>query len=277
MAVPELLGFQINHRAMRGEVRRLAGLATELAAGRQSADAARTTAIAGFITTLSHGIHHHHTMEDQLLWPAIQRSAGAEVDLRDLSDDHSELDSLLAELNDQAAAFVSTGDASALAVSLTRLADMLDEHITEEERLIFPIIKKKYVSVAEEEGRGRGPQGRQLQGRPAEDRAVRQAGGAGQVAQAGRSRPVGHARPAPRRSPAPSAVHLRAPRRRLSRPVRPVRGADLLGDPHRRRVVGRPVPAERARRDHPGCATGPMVIDPEPRPANSPSHGRSSR
>jgi iron-sulfur cluster repair protein YtfE (RIC family) len=110
MAVPELLGFQINHRAMRGEVRRLAGLATELAAGRQSADAARTTAIAGFITTLSHGIHHHHTMEDQLLWPAIQRSAGAEVDLRDLSDDHSELDSLLTELNDRAAAFVSTGD-----------------------------------------------------------------------------------------------------------------------------------------------------------------------
>ncbi|MEV6860414.1 hemerythrin domain-containing protein [Streptosporangium subroseum] len=148
MATPELLGFQINHRAMRGEVRRLAGLATELAAGRQSADAARTTAIAGFITTLSHGIHHHHTMEDQLLWPVIQRSAGAEVDLRDLSDDHSELDSLLAEVGDQAAAFVSAGDASALAASLTRLADMLDEHITEEERLIFPIIMK-YVSVAD--------------------------------------------------------------------------------------------------------------------------------
>ncbi|MGC5009237.1 hemerythrin domain-containing protein [Streptosporangium sp. DT93] len=145
---PELLGFRITHRAMRGDARRLAVLATELAAGRQSATPARASAIAAFIATLNHGIHHHHTMEDELLWPVIERSAGAEVDLRDLSDDHAELDPLLAEINGQAAAFASTGDASALARSLTRLADMLDEHISEEERLIFPIITR-YVSAAD--------------------------------------------------------------------------------------------------------------------------------
>lgn len=145
---PELLGFQITHRAMRGDVRRLADLATELAEGRQSADPARATAIAGFIAALCKGIHHHHTMEDQVLWPVIERAAGAEVDLRDLSDDHSELDPLLAEINGQAAAFAAGRDASALVTSLTRLADMLDEHIEEEERLLFPIIRK-YVSVAD--------------------------------------------------------------------------------------------------------------------------------
>ncbi|WP_326635092.1 hemerythrin domain-containing protein [Streptosporangium sp. NBC_01755] len=145
---PELLGFQITHRAMRGDVRRLADLATQLTDGRQVAGPARAGAIAGFIATLNQGIHHHHTMEDEVLWPVIERSAGAEVDLRDLSDDHADLDPLLAEINGQAAAFASTGDASALAKSLTRLADMLDEHIIEEERLLFPIIKK-YVSVAD--------------------------------------------------------------------------------------------------------------------------------
>lgn len=145
---PELLGFQITHRAMRGDVRRLARLATDLADGRQSATRARAAAIAGFVTALCHGIHHHHTMEDQVLWPVIERAAGAEVDLRDLSDDHSELDPLLAEINGQVTAFASGGDARALAVSLTRLADMLDEHIEEEERLLFPIITK-YVSVAD--------------------------------------------------------------------------------------------------------------------------------
>ncbi|WP_329089420.1 MULTISPECIES: hemerythrin domain-containing protein [unclassified Streptosporangium] len=145
---PELLGFQLIHRAMRGDVRRLAMLATQLAEGRQSAGPARAAAIAGFITTLNQGIHHHHTMEDEVLWPVLERSAGAEVDLRDLSDDHADLDPLLAEINGQAAAFASTGDAAALATSLTRLADMLDEHITEEERLLFPIIRK-YVSVAD--------------------------------------------------------------------------------------------------------------------------------
>ncbi|MFJ2028532.1 hemerythrin domain-containing protein [Streptosporangium sp. NPDC087985] len=145
---PELLGFQITHRAMRGDVRRLADLATELTEGRQSTAPARATAIAGFITVLCAGIHHHHTMEDQVLWPVIERAAGTEVDLRGLSDDHSELDPLLTEINDQATAFSATRDASALAASLARLADMLDEHIEEEERLLFPIIRK-YVSVAD--------------------------------------------------------------------------------------------------------------------------------
>ncbi|MEV4377906.1 hemerythrin domain-containing protein [Streptosporangium sp. NPDC049644] len=145
---PELLGFQITHRAMRADTRRLAELAAQLAEGRQVADPARSRAIAEFITTLNQGIHHHHTMEDEVLWPVLERSAGAEVDLRDLSDDHADLDPLLTEINAQAAAFASTGDAAALAKSLTRLADMLDEHIVEEERLLFPIIKK-YVSVAD--------------------------------------------------------------------------------------------------------------------------------
>ncbi|GII03072.1 hemerythrin domain-containing protein [Planobispora takensis] len=145
---PDLLGFTIAHRAMRGDTRRMAVLATELAAGRQSAGAARAAAISEDVALLCRSIHHHHTMEDEMLWPVIERSAGAEVDLRDLSDDHSELDPLLEEITAQAARFAATRDASALATALTRLADMLDEHIEEEERLIFPIITE-YVSVAD--------------------------------------------------------------------------------------------------------------------------------
>ncbi|GAA3443740.1 hemerythrin domain-containing protein [Planomonospora venezuelensis] len=145
---PDLLGFTIAHRAMRGDARRLADLATELAAGRQSAGAARATAISEDVATLCKSIHHHHTIEDRLLWPVIERSAGAEVDLRDLSDDHSELDPLLDEITTHAARFASARDAAALAPALTRLADMLDEHIEEEERLLFPIITK-YVPVAD--------------------------------------------------------------------------------------------------------------------------------
>ncbi|GIH91086.1 hemerythrin domain-containing protein [Planobispora siamensis] len=145
---PDLLGFTIAHRAMRGDTRRMAVLATDLAAGRQTADAARAAAISEDVALLCASIHHHHTMEDEMLWPVIERSAGAEVDLRDLSDDHSELDPLLEEITAQAARFAATRDASALAPALTRLADMLDEHIEEEERLIFPIITE-YVSVAD--------------------------------------------------------------------------------------------------------------------------------
>ncbi|MGW0061075.1 hemerythrin domain-containing protein [Streptosporangium sandarakinum] len=145
---PELLGFQLTHRAMRGDTRRLATLAAELAEGRQTADPARARAVSEYVRALCAGIHHHHTMEDRALWPVLERSAGAEVDLRDLSDDHSALDPLLNEIDGQAVAFATTRDASALASSLARLADMLDEHIEEEERLLFPVIMK-YVSAAD--------------------------------------------------------------------------------------------------------------------------------
>ncbi|MBB2913453.1 hemerythrin-like domain-containing protein [Streptosporangium becharense] len=148
MATPETLGFQIAHRSMRGEVRRLADLTAQLADGRQSADPARARAIVEYIAAMCTTIHHHHKTEDEVLWPVIERSAGAEVDLRDLSDDHAELDPLLDTIRSGSEEFLRTSDARRLAVCLTRLADMLDEHIEEEERLLFPIIRK-YVSVAD--------------------------------------------------------------------------------------------------------------------------------
>ncbi|MGW4963467.1 hemerythrin domain-containing protein [Nonomuraea sp. NPDC004186] len=146
---PNMLGFRITHRAMRGDARRLATLMSGLAAGEERADPARLDAIATFATKLCAGIHHHHQAEDNVLWPVIVRSAGAEVDLSDLSDDHAELDPLLEEIT-AAAARLGTDRAAAgrMAKALTTLADLLDEHIEEEERLLFPVIAK-YVSEAD--------------------------------------------------------------------------------------------------------------------------------
>ncbi|MGW0194058.1 hemerythrin domain-containing protein [Nonomuraea sp. NPDC003201] len=76
---PNMLGFRITHRAMRGDARRLATLMSGLAAGEERADPARLHAIATFATKLCAGIHHHHQAEDDVLWPVIVRSAGAEV------------------------------------------------------------------------------------------------------------------------------------------------------------------------------------------------------
>ncbi|MBB5779064.1 hemerythrin domain-containing protein [Nonomuraea jabiensis] len=146
---PNMLGFRITHRAMRGDARRLATLLGGIAAGEERADRARLDAVAAFATKLCAGIHHHHQAEDNVLWPVIVRSAGAEVDLSDLSDDHAELDPLLAEIT-AAAARLGTDRAAAgrMAKALTTLADLLDEHIEEEERLLFPVIAK-YVSEAD--------------------------------------------------------------------------------------------------------------------------------
>ncbi|MEZ0071434.1 hemerythrin domain-containing protein [Planotetraspora sp. GP83] len=137
---PSLLGIRITHRAMRADARRLAEAAKAIADGHRPCDGRRAAAIRDFVVQFCDGIHHHHTVEDEVLWPIIVRSAGAEVDLSDLTEDHSELDPLLDEIR---AAAKTPAD---LAVPLTRLADLLDEHIEEEERLIFPIIER-HVSV----------------------------------------------------------------------------------------------------------------------------------
>ncbi|WP_067137222.1 hemerythrin domain-containing protein [Microtetraspora malaysiensis] len=140
--VPNVLGFRITHRAMRGDARRLAKVTQEIAAGRQSCDARRAAAIRDFTVQLCAGIHHHHSVEDEALWPLLVRSAGPEVDLTDLSDDHSELDPLLDEVR------AAMADPAQAAKPLARLADLLDEHIEEEERVIFPIIERQVSPAA---------------------------------------------------------------------------------------------------------------------------------
>ncbi|MEU9891040.1 hemerythrin domain-containing protein [Sphaerisporangium sp. NPDC051011] len=149
MDTPDLTGIRIIHRAMRGDVHRLLTLAKDLDAGRQQADATRAAAIALFTDDLCAMIHHHHTREDKALWPVIERSAGAAVDLTDLSDDHAELDPLLDRGRLAARAFASgRGGASEFEAAVRTLSEHLDEHIEEEELRIFPIIEQ-YVSAAD--------------------------------------------------------------------------------------------------------------------------------
>ncbi|MET7708300.1 hemerythrin domain-containing protein [Micromonospora sp. NPDC005413] len=157
---PNLIGFRINHRTMRADTRRLADLSAGVAAGHITYDRRRAKALRTYVWLLCAGIHHHHRMEDEVLWPVLERSAAAEIDLRDLSDDHAALDPVLdearASVDDLVSVFTS-GDpaqgqvrasAGRLAAILAQLRDVLDEHIEEEERLIFPVIRR-YVSVAD--------------------------------------------------------------------------------------------------------------------------------
>jgi len=157
---PNLIGFRINHRTMRSDTRRLAELLSRMAAGQIAYDRRRATALRTYLRLLCDGIHHHHRMEDEVLWPVLEQSAGAEIDLRELSDDHAALDPVLDEIrvaaDDLVAAYASGPSepgrvhtvARGLAAALAQLRDVLDEHIEEEERLIFPIIRR-YVSVAD--------------------------------------------------------------------------------------------------------------------------------
>jgi hemerythrin-like domain-containing protein len=147
---PDTLGMRLAHRVMLRDARRLTALAERLAAKSTPADSARGAAIAAYIVDYCDSIHHHHSAEDDVLWPVLAASAGPHVDLAELSDDHAALDPLLARVRAAAQAFAarpaSEDAATALAVELAEIRDVLDEHIADEEASVLPAIEE-YVSV----------------------------------------------------------------------------------------------------------------------------------
>lgn len=149
---PELLGITLAHRAMLTDVRRLAAAVAEIGDGRTRCSTRRADAIARYTELLCESIHHHHTVEDTVLWPVIDACAGSIVDLTELTEDHAALDPRLEIIGHRANAFrVAGGDrrtAALLAAELADLNNLLTEHIAEEERDIFPVIRQ-YVSVAD--------------------------------------------------------------------------------------------------------------------------------
>jgi hemerythrin-like domain-containing protein len=148
--VPDVMGMRLAHRAMLRDADRLTGLAERLAT-EPTADRKRADAVARYVRDIADSVHHHHSVEDEVLWPVLAASAGPHVDLTELSDDHAALDPALHRLRAAADAFrARPGEdtATALAVELAELRDTLTEHIGDEEAAVFPGIER-YVSVAD--------------------------------------------------------------------------------------------------------------------------------
>ncbi len=149
---PDVMGLLLAHRTMLRDLRRLSVLSQQIADGAIILTPRRANAIATYLEDLCTSIHHHHSAEDDILWPVIEASAGAHVDLTELSDDHAVLDPKLDRVRAGAAALRSRESLpqsrSALAADLADLRDTLTEHIEEEERDIIPVIHR-YVSVAD--------------------------------------------------------------------------------------------------------------------------------
>ena len=147
---PDVRGLAVAHQAILTDVGRLADAVAAIRDG-QHCSAGRARAIARYTELMCDSIHHHHTVEDEVLWPVIDASAGHMIDLTELTEDHAALDPRLDVIRRRANAFrVTEGDhrtATLLAAELSNLRALLTEHIAEEERDIFPVIRG-YLSVA---------------------------------------------------------------------------------------------------------------------------------
>lgn len=145
----DLMGFTLIHRALRSGTRMLAD-ATSAIAGGESCPPERQRAVVQVTRSVLHEISTHHQREDDVLWPVIVASAGDAIDLEPLSDDHAELHKVLDRAAEALPLFArdpGTG-APLLAPVLTELADLLDEHIAEEEAELFPVISE-HVSAGD--------------------------------------------------------------------------------------------------------------------------------
>ncbi|MFI0450811.1 hemerythrin domain-containing protein [Actinomadura sp. 6N118] len=142
--------YTIAHRAIQRGAHELADLAGQLRAGETVLTERRAKALDRFVELFVSDIRHHHRYEDEIGFPVVRASALGAVDIEPLSVDHDQLDPILAALCTATAGLRAAPSnelaRKALAVESARLRDLLDEHITEEERDIFPAISR-YVSV----------------------------------------------------------------------------------------------------------------------------------
>ncbi|WP_109530767.1 MULTISPECIES: hemerythrin domain-containing protein [Nocardia] len=149
---PDVTGMRIAHRGMLADTARFAGIARAIAAGSVCGQR-RADAIAEYVHLLCDSIHHHHSIEDDVVWPILVASAGSAIDVHELSDDHVQLEAVLATLRDRATGFRAAGVdrtrvAGELAVALESAHALLAEHIGEEEKIVFPVVDR-YVAVAD--------------------------------------------------------------------------------------------------------------------------------
>ncbi len=149
---PDVFGLLLAHRAMLRDLYRLSDLLQAVATGSTILGRRRARAVAAYLDDLCTSIHHHHSAEDDILWPVLEESAGPHVDLTELSDDHRVLDPKLERIRAGAAALrsgtLTPENWTALAADLADLRDTLAEHIADEEASILPVIRT-YVSAGD--------------------------------------------------------------------------------------------------------------------------------
>jgi hemerythrin-like domain-containing protein len=136
------------HRVFRRELRLLPALVVAVPAGRPD----RVRLLADAVVDLLHGLHVHHTGEDELLWPKLLERAAPDAALIERMQAqheriaiHADAAGVLAEKwRDDG----DPGTGGRLAGELSRLGTVLNEHLAEEERHILPLAAA-HLSVAE--------------------------------------------------------------------------------------------------------------------------------
>jgi hemerythrin-like domain-containing protein len=148
------------HSAFRRELR----LAPALLRSVEHGDRLRAGIVATHLDLLDRFLHHHHTIEDDLLWPKLLERVPVEIApvVELMETQHETVAELLAKTVDLRAAWRQDADASRareLAAVYTRLHDALVEHLDAEEQHVMPLVeqcitKKEWTKIGKAAQRG---------------------------------------------------------------------------------------------------------------------------
>ena len=130
------------HSAFRRELR----LAPALLRSVEHGDRLRANQVATHLDLLDRFLHHHHTIEDDMLWPKLLVRVPAEIApiVELMESQHQSVADLLERATSVRAAWRKDADSAhgeALATLYQRLHDALVEHLDAEEQLVMPLVE----------------------------------------------------------------------------------------------------------------------------------------
>jgi hypothetical protein len=109
--------------------------------------------VAGHIRLVNLVLHHHHTGEDEVLWPLLLARAPRDIEpvVHLMEGHHRGIESILAEIDALLGTWTGSAareDGEALAEALEQLAVGLFEHMGLEEKLVLPLAER-HIFAAE--------------------------------------------------------------------------------------------------------------------------------
>ena len=123
------------HHALRRDLRRLSETLRTPVTG------PRRAALAEHVGFVLRQLQHHHTAEDELIWPAVLRRRPDLVELfAQLAAEHGALDAVISRLTRSGAAWTDEFGQAAMRTALAGLELVLEPHLEHEEAEAMPLI-----------------------------------------------------------------------------------------------------------------------------------------
>jgi hemerythrin-like domain-containing protein len=163
-AAPTAVGAAAEMTTIHSAFRRELRLAPALLRSVEHGDRLRAGVVGAHLDLLDRFLHHHHTIEDDMLWPKLLERVPAEIApvVELMERQHEIVADLLARTVELRAAWrtdADSGTAAELAAIYRRLHDALVEHLDAEETHVMPLVeqcvtKKEWAKIGKAAQRG---------------------------------------------------------------------------------------------------------------------------